>query len=109
MKYQENGTRRYPDLEELKSSLRYNVKNLKMTVKEDTIRIENKERQRLRVQYLIKDKVKSIARFLLLIRSEIKGSWTQCQEDLIIDTYFKERHGRDKIKYMEIGANAQNG
>lgn len=60
----------------------------------------------MKAVYLLKDKIKSIARYMLLIKSEIKGSWAQCQEDCIIDTLFKEKYGIDKIKYMEVGANA---
>lgn len=38
----------------------------------------------MKAVYLLKDKIKSIARYMLLIKSEIKGSWAQCQEDCII-------------------------
>lgn len=56
--------------------------------------------------YLLKDRLKSIARVVLLAKSQIRGSWAQCREDLIVDTLFQEKYGIRKIKYMEIGANA---
>ena len=60
----------------------------------------------MKALYLIKDKVKAVIRCILLIKSEIKGSWAQCQEDIIVDNLLKEKYGLNKIKYMEIGANA---